>query len=74
MRQADDAIELDVLLSGLHRRESAEQVGANRVEKSHRTGRASAEDLIMKFSRSIQFNAVPDWSSHYIAYSNLKKL
>ncbi|KAI4215725.1 MAG: hypothetical protein LQ351_001712, partial [Letrouitia transgressa] len=26
------------------------------------------------FSHSIQFNAVPDWSSHYIAYSNLKKL
>ena len=28
----------------------------------------------MKFSHSIQFNAVPEWSSHYIAYSNLKKL
>ena len=28
----------------------------------------------MKFSHSIQFNAVPDWSSHYVAYSNLKKL
>ncbi|KKA29554.1 hypothetical protein TD95_001662, partial [Thielaviopsis punctulata] len=28
----------------------------------------------MRFSHSIQFNAVPDWSSHYIAYSNLKKL
>ncbi|KAF8473955.1 SPX domain-containing protein [Kalaharituber pfeilii] len=28
----------------------------------------------MKFSHSIQFNAVPDWSSHYIAYSSLKKL
>ncbi|KAI9754618.1 MAG: low-affinity phosphate transporter [Lichina confinis] len=28
----------------------------------------------MKFSRSIQFNAVPDWSDHYLAYSNLKKL
>ncbi|KAJ9152288.1 SPX-domain-containing protein [Coniochaeta hoffmannii] len=28
----------------------------------------------MKFSHSIQFNAVPDWSSHYIAYSNLKKI
>ncbi|PGH16962.1 hypothetical protein AJ79_01346 [Helicocarpus griseus UAMH5409] len=32
------------------------------------------EDDVMKFSHSIQFNAVPDWSSHYIAYSNLKKL
>ncbi|KAI0020375.1 SPX domain-containing protein [Xylariomycetidae sp. FL0641] len=28
----------------------------------------------MKFSHSIQFNAVPDWSSHYLAYDNLKKL
>ncbi|KAL9577038.1 MAG: hypothetical protein Q9212_006631 [Teloschistes hypoglaucus] len=28
----------------------------------------------MKFSHSIQFNAVPDWSSNYINYSNLKKL
>lgn len=28
----------------------------------------------MKFSHSIQFNAVPDWTSHYINYSNLKKL
>ena len=28
----------------------------------------------MKFSHSIQFNAVPDWSSYYINYSNLKKL
>lgn len=28
----------------------------------------------MKFSHSIQFNAVPDWSTNYIAYSNLKKM
>lgn len=27
----------------------------------------------MKFSHSLQFNAVPDWSNHYVAYSNLKK-
>jgi hypothetical protein len=32
------------------------------------------DDEEMKFSHSIQFNAVPDWSSHYIAYSNLKKV
>ena len=30
--------------------------------------------LEMKFSHSIQFNAVPEWQSHYLAYSNLKKL
>ncbi|SCU83017.1 LAMI_0C01706g1_1 [Lachancea mirantina] len=28
----------------------------------------------MKFSHSLQFNAVPEWSSHYIAYSQLKRL
>ena len=33
-----------------------------------------AEQEDMKFSHSIQFNAVPDWSSNYISYSNLKKL
>ncbi|ODV94499.1 hypothetical protein PACTADRAFT_4439 [Pachysolen tannophilus NRRL Y-2460] len=27
----------------------------------------------MKFSHSLQFNAVPEWSSKYIAYSSLKK-
>lgn len=28
----------------------------------------------MKFSHSLQFNAVPEWSSNYIAYTTLKKL
>lgn len=28
----------------------------------------------MKFSHSLQFNAVPEWSDNYLAYSNLKKL
>ena len=28
----------------------------------------------MKFSHSLQFNAVPEWSTKYIAYSQLKKL
>ena len=37
-------------------------------------GRLARDDEVMKFSHSIQFNAVPDWSDHYIAYSNLKKL
>ncbi|RMZ85145.1 hypothetical protein DV738_g269, partial [Chaetothyriales sp. CBS 135597] len=35
---------------------------------------AEAEAKEMKFSHSIQFNAVPDWSNNYISYSNLKKL
>ncbi|KAG7904899.1 hypothetical protein KL907_003115 [Ogataea polymorpha] len=28
----------------------------------------------MKFSHSLQFNAVPEWKEHYLAYSALKKL
>lgn len=28
----------------------------------------------MKFSHSLQFNAVPEWSSKYISYSSLKKV
>lgn len=28
----------------------------------------------MKFSHSLQFNAVPDWANQYIAYSSLKSL
>ncbi|KAL8869480.1 MAG: hypothetical protein Q9174_004245 [Haloplaca sp. 1 TL-2023] len=41
---------------------------------SGRQSLISLDDWEMKFSHSIQFNAVPDWSSNYINYSNLKKL
>lgn len=47
---------------------------ARRKEKWNRKFDELAEREEMKFSHSIQFNAVPDWSSHYISYSNLKKL
>jgi phosphate transporter len=42
----------------------------------HRVQSTQRRDRIanMKFSHSIQFNAVPDWSAYYIAYDNLKKL
>jgi hypothetical protein len=46
---------------------------ARRQRRREKLERLIEEDE-MKFSHSIQFNAVPDWSSHYIAYSNLKKL
>ncbi|EFQ99945.1 inorganic phosphate transporter PHO87 [Nannizzia gypsea CBS 118893] len=36
--------------------------------------RLATKEESMKFSHSIQFNSVPDWSDSYIAYSNLKKL
>ncbi|KAF2966024.1 hypothetical protein GQX73_g7558 [Xylaria multiplex] len=62
-----DQVELDEYptTSGRERREQAK-----REEKK----RWLDEQDDMKFSHSVQFNAVPDWSSHYIAYSNLKKL
>jgi phosphate transporter len=48
-----------------------------RESKRDRKRREKLEQLReaeeMKFSHSLQFNAVPDWSNHYIAYSNLKK-
>ncbi|KAK6083246.1 SPX domain-containing protein [Seiridium cupressi] len=47
---------------------------ARRQAKREARRRWLVEQDEMKFSHSIQFNAVPDWSSHYIAYSNLKKL
>lgn len=68
-----DAIELSNFEDLARRRatETAPQSSADRRQ-------AKLQDFLdgsdMKFSRSIQFNAVPDWSSHYIAYSNLKKL
>ncbi|SCU80240.1 LADA_0B05886g1_1 [Lachancea dasiensis] len=40
-------------------------------------GRASTLGSVppdMKFSHSLQFNAVPEWSSRYLAYSQLKRL
>lgn len=45
-----------------------------RAQKRERKLRHLREREEMKFSHSIQFNAVPDWSNHYISYSNLKKL
>ena len=45
-----------------------------RDKRNQKLERLAQEADEMKFSHSIQFNAVPDWSSHYIAYSNLKKL
>lgn len=53
----------------------ADEKRRERQEEKRARKRAWLEERDeMKFSHSIQFNAVPDWSSHYIAYSNLKKL
>lgn len=55
------------------RREKESRWLGREARRAEKIRRLDAEDE-MKFSHSIQFNAVPDWSSHYIAYSNLKKL
>ncbi|PCD29005.1 hypothetical protein AU210_011549 [Fusarium oxysporum f. sp. radicis-cucumerinum] len=55
-------------------RRDAQDREARRQAKRDDKRRWLEEQDEMKFSHSIQFNAVPDWSSHYIAYSNLKKL
>ena len=45
-----------------------------RQRQRQRPGDKAGAELKMKFSHSLQFNAVSDWSAYYIAYSNLKKL
>ena len=55
-------------------RKDAESLQHREDEKRKRKREWLEAQDDMKFSHSIQFNAVPDWSTHYIAYSNLKKL
>jgi hypothetical protein len=68
-----DAFELQTLPT--HTRRPPQR---NKETTRERKRREKLEQLLeadeMKFSHSLQFNSVPDWSSHYIAYSNLKKL
>ncbi|PCH04667.1 Sodium/sulfate symporter [Penicillium occitanis (nom. inval.)] len=50
---------------------------AKALDKRHRGLEKSPiryDPANMKFSHSLQFNSVPDWSAYYIAYDNLKKL
>ncbi|KAL1854637.1 low-affinity phosphate transporter [Paecilomyces lecythidis] len=55
---------------GLERKQYWEEAVRRRVE----TARGERKEAKMKFSHSLQFNSVPDWSAYYIGYSNLKKL
>ncbi|KAH0189542.1 SPX domain-containing protein, partial [Aureobasidium melanogenum] len=71
-RENDTDIELGLLLP-------APAVPLPPTSPSHNEYSAARLDklariLEMKFSHSIQFNAVPEWSNNYISYSNLKKL
>jgi hypothetical protein len=60
--------------AGIQARQEAETKESQRQAKRAEKLCSLEEADEMKFSHSLQFNAVPDWSSHYIAYSNLKKL
>lgn len=66
-----NAIELESLALSPHAEHSLLDRAQRNQERKRIRIRSTEE---MKFSHSIQFNAVPDWSSHYISYSNLKKL
>ncbi|KIV83404.1 hypothetical protein PV11_05435 [Exophiala sideris] len=68
------SIELDILGRTNKASESGREKEAERIQKRLQKLEQLAEREAMKFSHSIQFNAVPDWSSNYISYSNLKKL
>lgn len=69
--ELNDYVGTQELEAHSHRAAALEAPGGQRRQEKVRKLDEADE---MKFSHSIQFNAVPDWSSHYIAYSNLKKL
>ena len=75
-KPAEDAIELDTLSHDPIKHRAKEEVlrRDRHIQKRLEKLQLLAEREEMKFSHSVQFNAVPDWSSHYIAYSNFKKL
>ena len=66
------SIELEDLTSGPSG--SAHEGDTRHRRQRERRYRELLRREAMKFSHSVQFNAVPEWSSHYINYSNLKKL
>ncbi|KAI9155346.1 transporter [Paramyrothecium foliicola] len=69
----DDSYELSDF-SHIQSQKDYQYLEKRRQDKKRQKRAWLEEQDDMKFSHSIQFNAVPDWSSHYIAYSNLKKL
>ncbi|KAI9733593.1 MAG: low-affinity phosphate transporter [Cirrosporium novae-zelandiae] len=71
----NDYIELqDFSLDGPPRDPQSDQPKQRKLQKRREKLEKLVAEEEMKFSHSIQFNAVPDWSNNYIAYSNLKKL
>lgn len=75
VRDSEEPIELINLGPAALYGDRDKQATSRRQERKRREKLGKLRyDFEMKFSHSIQFNAVPDWSSHYISYSNLKKL
>lgn len=74
LEDGQNAIELKDLTLQNSKASKADTRDKRREEKRERKLQQIREREEMKFSHSIQFNAVPDWTSHYISYSNLKKL
>lgn len=69
----DQAFELQDLAAPTHPLQPRQHHSPRREQKRRQKLEQLREADDMKFSHSLQFNAVPDWSNHYIAYSNLKK-
>lgn len=76
VEEGQNAIELKELCFKFPKENHPEETSREkrRREKKERKLAQILQREEMKFSHSIQFNAVPDWSNHYISYSNLKKL
>jgi hypothetical protein len=71
--EASDGYELDHYPDIQAKKDRSDQEARRRKKREFKKRWLEERDE-MKFSHSIQFNAVPDWTSHYLAYSTLKKL
>lgn len=70
-RLTDSRIDIEVSVQDLEYWKARQVKRAAKAQQK----RKELDDVFeMKFSHSIQFNAVPEWSGEYIAYSNLKKM
>ena len=69
-----EPVELAALDHYGHSKQSLSQQELRRLQKRLDKLESLAEQEEMKFSHSIKFNTVPEWSENYISYSNLKKL
>ena len=66
-----EPVELAALDHHGHSEQSFPQRELRRLQKRLDKLESLAEQEEMKFSHSIKFNTVPEWSDNYISYSNL---